>query len=856
MGFQEERNKVVETKVAIAMSDGGFRDLKSELLCLKENCKKREIEIANAVKARELDELKLARMENLLVSLEDSVTFMRQRMEVKYKQTINLITPLVTGHSGKVAKEDNSERVSDSNHSQIVDEKEFVKNEGDVYPDISACKEEIEIETHAGGTEDGVNESDLDENLKVYTNLEEKTRTEDVLVGVPMAPTLEDITCEALVTMNKLKDDETLTQEAEWDSDGQISQCSSKPESPRKLDLCRIDEDRQHFEFEEMEDNKSDWEANTDVVEINEKQFLKKGDVCFETVESPVTTEKDAFYAGDNIQNDTVAGVRDMKANASISADQEYRELSSGIEKTEEGETKLDENGEGLNIYSPSQEGPRPDDVPVRVPASDLNNENVKIRKIFENKERLRCDGSRKWSWEQELEVVKNKEGSEKVVSKILKIIENLENTDNKTVIKKFGKSGHESFDKETPNSKVEATEIIDIAQNDDQTSLRCSLSLENLLSFHWVRAEVCSNRKKTICILLSDFLREVEVLSIKENELGDIVFEFSSIVSIKHKMKKYTHNDISDLEFFKAVSLVTIDGSEGYSLILTNNSELSEEVLKADFDGCSHVVPLAPEQHRPKEFRYRLVFPSLLYLARTLPRQDVFRKYRNAIPEPRMLKFNDERSNVNFYKGNICLTETNILSLVWRSEGMERKWSYYDCVTKFFRSPGIQDVVKDCNGELLATFSSRSSLEQLLRNFCTPATDSLAKVVAAVPRSKLVHFLKGLVALDSQTVLSRDICSGYNCSLSLDQHRVLFRDKLDMIKFLRDPNKRTNSMRICLNNLELVVVSSMSSARSVDSEVEGKEEHDPAAEVVEESTLEYRKEVNEKDERDGGEND
>merc|ERR1712059_162959 len=236
------------------------------------------------------------------------------------------------------------------------------------------------------------------------------------------------------------------------------------------------------------------------------------------------------------------------------------------------------------------------------------------------------------------------------------------------------------------------------------------------------------------------------------------------------------------------------------------------------------------------KEFRYRLVFPSLLYLARTLPRQDVFRKYRNAIPEPRMLKFNDERSNVNFFKGSICLTETNILSLVWRSERLDRRWSYYDCVTKFFRSPGIEDVVKDCNGELLATFSSRSNLEQLLRNFCTPATDSLAKVVAAAPRAKLVHFQTGLLGLESRppTLLSRDICSGYNCSVSLDQHRVLFRDKLDMIKFLRDPNKRTNSMRICFSNFELVAVSSLSKARSVDSEVEGKEKLDPATGEVE----------------------
>merc|ERR1712059_140444 len=178
---------------------------------------------------------------------------------------------------------------------------------------------------------------------------------------------------------------------------------------------------------------------------------------------------------------------------------------------------------------------------------------------------------------------------------------------------------------------------------------------------------------------------------------------------------------------------------------------------------------------------------------------------------------------------------------------GMDRRWSYCWCVTKFFRSPGIEDVVKDRNGELLAIFSSLSNLEQLLRNFCTPVTDSLAKVVSAAPRAKLVVFLTG-VGLDSPTLLlSRDICLGFNCWVSPDQHRVLFRDKLDMIKFLRDPTQKTNGMRICSRNLKILEVSSMNREKSLDSKVEKKEEHNPATEVFfEESTLEYCEEINE----------
>ena len=95
-----------------------------------------------------------------------------------------------------------------------------------------------------------------------------------------------------------------------------------------------------------------------------------------------------------------------------------------------------------------------------------------------------------------------------------------------------------------------------------------------------------------------------------------------------------------------------------------------------------------------------------------------------------------------NYYKGSICLTEENLLSLTFLSEELHHK-KFARQLSKFLRSSSIKKLDYDINGDILVSFKSKKDCDEILHNFLDQSCNSLAKAVHSPRRCIMVssHF-------------------------------------------------------------------------------------------------------------------
>ena len=83
-----------------------------------------------------------------------------------------------------------------------------------------------------------------------------------------------------------------------------------------------------------------------------------------------------------------------------------------------------------------------------------------------------------------------------------------------------------------------------------------------------------------------------------------------------------------------------------------------------------------------------------------------------------------------------------------------------------------------------------------MLKNFCTPQTNNLEKVVKASPRAKLTS-VHGQFILSSQSPLKSEDYLSYACSIDKDRKHLMFKNKFSMVSMLCD--KEVHRKRLCL---------------------------------------------------------
>ena len=303
------------------------------------------------------------------------------------------------------------------------------------------------------------------------------------------------------------------------------------------------------------------------------------------------------------------------------------------------------------------------------------------------------------------------------------------------------------------------------------------------------------------LCVIL--WLRSFgESLRIFEQD-SKVHIKFSSQEILSNSVKRFCLNDLQ-LELTPRARLVKSSIVQGYEMTIHWNLEEESielvRVLRKDF-GAKLVMEV--DQRIAKAY-----FNSAVDYIKAFLDPELFTRPETFIPSaivfPKFKLPSMEMSNPNFYKGKICLNESNLFGLTFKSEAMK---GYELCVSLFLADSRIV-LVKELNRELLLMFSSMQRLESCLRYHCHPEQDRLAKIIPLHERRKFVPNDEGFALLCPPSVKRENFSKHKgNTRLFLDdknQKYIAASTKLDLIKVLRDPILRRlyPTMKIASDNL------------------------------------------------------
>jgi len=266
--------------------------------------------------------------------------------------------------------------------------------------------------------------------------------------------------------------------------------------------------------------------------------------------------------------------------------------------------------------------------------------------------------------------------------------------------------------------------------------------------------------------------------------ESGDVVLSLKSAALLKKALMQNVHEESleSRLEDLKPrVRMVPDDYAKEYILNVfydeQNLSSQSREDLKKMLKEIGRIVSGQLTSEKAS-------FRSLIAFVRALTNPKLV-KYHRVLPQKSCFELIGGNGENNYFKGQVCLTESNLMSIHYIGE---QEHGFAKSFSKFLQDSRIQKVDQGRNGRLLVIFYNLKALEDCLLHSCQFNCNNLAKLVHQPVRSMLIPRMSYFSLQCPPTAAKKDFaCYKDTCKLEENPRRISSRSKVKLIEVLRD---------------------------------------------------------------------
>jgi len=314
-------------------------------------------------------------------------------------------------------------------------------------------------------------------------------------------------------------------------------------------------------------------------------------------------------------------------------------------------------------------------------------------------------------------------------------------------------------------------------------------ISWTNILSLTW-RCEEESGGNYVSC--LWKFLRDISgclesVFRIEE----EIILKFKSSDKLDQALLNHATDEgrnfrrLDELgqrarlvpdEIWNNFSLTIVYTEENFHL--QSRKQLFEEIKKAN-----------GYLRRFRDESVLVVFPTEIAFVRALVSRKLSVYHRKFLVREQFEVIGGNGEN-NYFKGKVCLTESNLLSLYFQGED---DVGFAELFSTFLKNRRIVSVDLGCNDRLVITFNSLIELEECLKDYCQDNCNTLAKLITLPVRCKLVAKNGSYSLLCPSTAVKKDFIGYQNlCRLEAQPRRISSRSKLCLVQILRNLEKQT----------------------------------------------------------------
>ena len=282
--------------------------------------------------------------------------------------------------------------------------------------------------------------------------------------------------------------------------------------------------------------------------------------------------------------------------------------------------------------------------------------------------------------------------------------------------------------------------------------------------------------------------------------EVGEEIFmKFQSSLKLTKALSRFATDDGRDytrLNDLKVRARVMPDELHGdYCLTVYYNQEnFHLQSKKQLFDKLKR----AKGNIMAKEGKVLVRFSSLTDFVRamTSPKLGQYHRVFMVKPQFELIGGNGED---NFYRGRVCLTESNLLSIHYKGE---EEAGFAECFSNFLKDRRIMRVDMGRNLRLLVTFHSLKDLEECLKEYSRVNCNTLAKLINLPIRCKLVVKNSFYSLLCPSTAVKKDFLSYQDlCRLEAEPNRISSKSKLCMVQILRDQQQKYPEIHFTQDN-------------------------------------------------------
>jgi len=284
----------------------------------------------------------------------------------------------------------------------------------------------------------------------------------------------------------------------------------------------------------------------------------------------------------------------------------------------------------------------------------------------------------------------------------------------------------------------------------------------------------------------IADFLKNIaSSISSIFMEGGDVILSLKSAALLKKALMQHVHDEslesrLDDLE--PRVRMVPHDLCKEYSLEVFYDEHNLQSQSREDLKRELSIAGI-----RRKEGTLISViatFKSLIAFVRALTNTKLV-KYHRVVPHKTCFEFIGGNGEDNYFKGQVCLTEVNLMSIHYIGE---HEHGFAKSFSRFLQDSRIQKVDKGRNGRLLVIFYTLKALEDCLLHSCQFNCNTLAKLVHQPVRSMLIPRISYFSLLCPPTFAKKDFaCYKDTCKLEEEPIRISSKCKVKLVEVLRD---------------------------------------------------------------------
>jgi len=324
-------------------------------------------------------------------------------------------------------------------------------------------------------------------------------------------------------------------------------------------------------------------------------------------------------------------------------------------------------------------------------------------------------------------------------------------------------------------------------------------IKLSSILGLTW-KKEVANGSNFIRCVV--SFLKSISrSLSSVFMEDGDVVLCMKSPALLRKALFDDVRKEVLDQGFENLtprMRLVPDYLFQDYKLDIfleDNNLNLQSRkdlVLLLSRAGGSLKRRGCDEQILTVSFKSLIAFVRALTNTKLLSHHKVF---------PRKVHFEHFSGNGenNYFKGQVCLTESNLLSIHYIGE---QEQGFARCFSKFLQDSRIHKVDVGKNGRIVVMFYNLKALEDCLSESCQYNCNTLAKLVHQSVRSSFSPRNTYYSLMCPSTASKKDFaCYKDTCMLEDEPRRISSQSKLQLVEVLRDVQGKYPDVHFSENN-------------------------------------------------------